>query len=112
MDHGFAVQPLAIVGQLLDGVPDGVPEVEHRALATLLALVGRDHGRLQLTAGGDDAHQRLGLEAQHVGQRILEMAEERRVENAPYLMTSAMPASSSRPRQRAQHGDVGEHSSG
>ena len=38
---GFAVQPVGVAGGRLDGVPEGVAEVQQRALA-LLALVAPD----------------------------------------------------------------------
>ena len=49
----FAVQELAVVGGGLDGVADGVAEVEDHAQAGFLLVLADDLG-LDADAGGDD----------------------------------------------------------
>src|SRR5206468_2313087 len=61
------VQQPAVLGEHLEGVAHGVPEVEHRPLATLLPLVRGDHPSLVPAAGGDHGDQDRLLEPE---QRI------------------------------------------
>ncbi len=50
---GFAVEELAVVGGGLDGVADGVAEVEDHAQAGFFFVLGDDFG-FDADAGGDD----------------------------------------------------------
>ena len=56
----LAVQIALVAGRGLDGMPEGVAEIQDRA-QPLLALVLRDHGRLDLAGPVDRVGQRLGL---------------------------------------------------
>ena len=56
----LAVEELAVVGGGLDGVADGVAEVEDHAQAGFLLVLADDVG-LDADAGGDDRARRAGI---------------------------------------------------
>ncbi len=71
----FAVEELAVVGGRLDGVADGVTEVEDHAQAGLLLVLADDLG-LDADAGGDDLLQGGGVSRQDGVAVLLHEAEE------------------------------------
>ena len=91
---------------------DGVPEVQHRASATLLALVLRDHGGLVPRARGDHRHEHGGIEPDEVIDPLLEPREELRVADGRVLDDLRRARDELATRQRGERADVGEHEPG
>ena len=82
----------AVAGDRLDGVADRMPEIQDGAKAGLLALVPRDHRRLELAAPGDDPAGAAGRPAPGSPRPSLQLLEEARVEDHAVLDHLGQPA--------------------
>ena len=89
------------MGQLLQRMAKGMPEVEQRPLS-LLRFVGGDDARLRRAADRD----RFGPgwpASEHFAPVRFQKLEKAAVANEPDSMTSAKPARKSRPLRESRH---------
>ena len=100
-----------VAGQLLQGVAEGVPEVEQRALA-LLGLVGGDDARLGRAARSRSLRRGPVRRRTRRASSTSRNSKKPRSPISPYLTTSAKPARKSRSLEGIETGRVGQHQRG
>ena len=79
---GFAVEPPRVVRRGLDGVPEGVAEVQKRPVA-LLPLIAAYDLRLDLARALDDVRERLGIRRKKLLHMLFEPIKEGGITNEP-----------------------------
>jgi hypothetical protein len=109
--HGFAVQPLAVTEAGLDGVAEGVAEVQDGAAAAF-ALVTAHHLGLDLARALHGPCQGLGLTGQQGVEMGLEPVQQRRVGDGRVLDDLGQPRTQLTRGQRGQRGQVADHALG
>src|SRR5260221_13357294 len=102
------MQPAAVAGRSLDGVAEGVPEVEQRALARL-ALAGGHAPRLELAAAPNGVDQGGALPRQDPLDVLLEPGEEGRIEREAMLDDFGEPGAQLALRQGIEGSHVRDH---
>ena len=85
-----------VTGHRLDGMADGMPEIEHGAKAGLLSLVPLDHRRLEPAAPSDDPPQRPIVPPSIDAACPSSSSKNSPSRMTPYFTTSASPHRSSR----------------
>ena len=107
--HAFAMHETGavVVDEALEGVAEGVAEVEQRAVA-LLGLVARDDGGLALAAHRDGADL-LGLAVKYRVAVGFQPFEETAVADQTIFDDLGVTGAKLARRQRRQRVDVGEH---
>ena len=109
--HGFTMKPILVCAQRLQRMPERVPQVEQGA-ASLLQLVLRDDGRLDLATAPHDPGQRIEIVIEDCFHLLLEPEQERLVENQAVLDDFGQTRRELPLRQARQRAGVHEHRDG
>ena len=102
------MQPLAVAQAGLDGMAEGVAEVEDGAQPAF-AFVLAHHPRLDLAAAAHGMGQRIGVARQQIVEVGFDPGEELDVGDRPVLDDLGQPGAQLAQRQRAQRVQVADH---
>ena len=102
-------QPVGIAGIGLQGMAEGVAEIEQRPGAALLALVGLDDRRLGAAARGDGVGAVAAFAGEDLRPALLEPSEERGIAEEPVFHHFGVARAELAGAERVEHGNVGEH---
>ena len=108
MGDGLAVAEAPVVGDRLERVPDGVPEVEDAAQPALALVLG-DHVGLDAARLDDGRHQHGRLPRQHGLRLARQQVEEVAAGDHPVLHDLVQSRAKLAPRQGGQRQRVGHH---
>ncbi len=107
---GLAVQqPVGIAGEGFQRMAEGVTEIEQRAPAALLALVGDDDLGLGAGARLHGVAALAVVTGEHIAPILLEPGEEGRIAEEPVFRHLGIAGAELALAQGRQHRDVGEH---
>src|SRR3954471_384216 len=105
---GLAVQPGTVSRSGLDGVAEGMPEVEERPRARL-ALIGGDDSALELATALDPVDQRFRVALQELRQMGFQPFDEGQVEGQCVLDHFGEPCAQLALGKRIERREVGNH---